>query len=133
MTDTKKYIGRSLVQLRFQQKNMSQKELAKRTGVHQSTISRLESDLQAANIEQINTLAQTLGTTPEELSGYAPPTLHIENQNGGYANNYLIQHNVEIIKAKDEIIAAKDEVFASKNALIAALQMKIEQLEHKTT
>lgn len=131
MALTKEYIGRTLIQLRLQKENMSQKKLGKMAGFHQSTISRLESDLQPANEEQIKALASSLGITPEQLLNLAAPTLNIEQQMGGYANNYLIQYNSDIIKAKDDVIAAKDEIIALKNQLIADLENKIKSLENK--
>ena len=46
---------------------VTQEELADRTGLSRTTISRLENDLQGARISTVRRLAEALGVPPEEL------------------------------------------------------------------
>ncbi len=97
----------------------------------QSTLSRMESDLQPSNEHQRQKIAAQLNITPEELLGLPAPSFHIENHNGGYGNNYMIGSNADIIKAKDEIIALKDGIIKAKDDLLEAQKCYIAELEEK--
>ena len=52
---------------------LTQEELAARSGVTVSTISRLENGLQAARISTIRKLAATIGTTADKLVDWDRP------------------------------------------------------------
>ena len=100
-----KYIGTQLLIL-CEEKGFSQSELVEKSNIGQSTLSRIMSDKQRANSEQIRALAQILGVEEQELTDKQDaPVFHSHNQKGGYANNYFMQKGLEdIIRAKDETI-----------------------------
>ncbi len=111
--------------------NMSQIELARRTGIGQSTISRLESDLQPADEPQRLKLAEQLDIAPEELLGLPAPSFHIEHHQGGHSYNYNIGSNTDAVQAKDEVIAAKDGIIKVKDDLLEVQKRYIVELEEK--
>ena len=120
MSNPKYYIGKKLTQKRYEIKDMSQQKLGKEAGISQTTISRLESDLQPATDKQILSLSKVLGISPESLKDLPAPNFHIENHNGGYGNNALVNVNEEVVQLKDEIIRLHEEVVAAKNEIIKA-------------
>lgn len=120
MSNPKYCIGKKLTQKRYEIKDMSQQKLGKEAGISQTTISRLESDLQPATDKQILSLSKVLGISPESLKDLPAPNFHIENHNGGYGNNYLVNVNEEVVQLKDEIIRLHEEVVAAKNEIIKA-------------
>ncbi|MFN0037004.1 MAG: hypothetical protein ACKVUS_18270 [Saprospiraceae bacterium] len=69
--------------------------------------------------------ATAVGKTPDGLIQQDNISLHIETQNGGSANNYVV-HN-----GSDAALAAKDEVIAAKSEMIVLLQERIQDLEGK--
>lgn len=52
---------------------LTQDELAAKSGVTVSTISRLENGLQAARVSTIRKLAEAVGATPEDLIDWDKP------------------------------------------------------------
>lgn len=59
-------LGRILVRLR-KEKNLGQAEVSMRTGINRSSLSRIEKGDMSADIEQLERIAEALGTTPEHL------------------------------------------------------------------
>lgn len=117
-------IGKNLIRYR-NELDMSQEELGRLVNKHQSTIHRIESDLQGVPYEEIPLYAAAVGKSPEDLVQQNSISLHIQTQNGGSANNYVVNHGTEAT------LAAKEEVIAAKNELIAAQQARLEALEHE--
>jgi len=108
-------IGKNLIRHR-NAKGWSQEDVASMAGMSQSNYSKIESDKQDVKWEQIESLANILETEPEELIRQDSIVLNIETQNGGNANNYVVQNNAEAI------IAAKDETIASLKAHLKGLE-----------
>jgi transcriptional regulator with XRE-family HTH domain len=115
-------IGKNLIRFR-NELDMSQEDLGRLVHKHQSTISRIESDLQGVPYEEIPLYAAAVGKSPEELVQQNSISLHIQTQNGGSANNYVVNNGSEAtLAAKEEVIAAKNEVIAAQQARILALE-----------
>ena len=108
-------IGKNLIRHR-NAKGWSQEVVASMAGMSQSNYSKIESDKQDVKWEQIESLVNILQTEPEELIRQDGIVLNIETQNGGNANNYVIQNNAEAI------ITAKDETIASLKAHLKGLE-----------
>ena len=98
---------------------MSQAQLAQRTGIHRSVLSRLESGEYIPSIPQLEALAETLGFEPTDL--YAPdaapseqtePSRRVAVAGAGYVGLSLAvllsQHNevtcVDIVPEKVEML-----------------------------
>jgi transcriptional regulator with XRE-family HTH domain len=102
-------IGKNLIRYRFA-KGMSQEGIAREIGMSQGNYSKIESDKQDASQEQIEALASVLDVSPAALVAPEGPFYNIENQHGGHANNYFVQHGAEaIIAAKEETIGVLKE------------------------
>ncbi len=72
-------------------------------------------------------VSTALGKAPEDLLQTDSINLHIQTQNGGNANNYVVNHHSEqAVQAKDEIIALNKEIMAMQKARIAALESELE-------
>jgi transcriptional regulator with XRE-family HTH domain len=132
MRPDKKFIGPNLIRHR-NKKNMSQQDVASAVGMSQGQYSKIESDLQSPSDEQIAAFAAILDTTPEELTGSTPVVIngHVETQHGGNANSYVVQHNAELLAAKDEIIVALKGQITAKDALLAIKEEEIRLLKEK--
>lgn len=61
--------------------------------------------------------------TTEELARLGAPVFNSHDQQGGHANNYILQNGAHAA------LAAKDEVIAAKNETIDALKKRIQDLE----
>jgi transcriptional regulator with XRE-family HTH domain len=138
------YIGAILIRHR-NAKRWSQNDLFVHSGVSQSTISRIESDKQEADEEQISALSKALGIAPEALQQPDSPVFRVDNQHGGYSNNYFTNRAVpegelSILKAYlksveekfeqsqqywHEVVNAKDEQIRS---LIQHIQVLSERI-----
>jgi transcriptional regulator with XRE-family HTH domain len=124
-------IGKNLIRYR-NELEMSQEELGRLVNKHQSTISRVESDLQGVPYEEIPIYAAAVGKSPDDLVQQDNISLHIQTQNGGNANNYVVNNSSEAtLAAKNEVIAAKSELIAVQQAHIAALEKEIAELKDK--
>jgi Predicted transcriptional regulators len=117
-------IGHNIRRFR-EAKGWSQEALALQLGISQSTVSNVESNKQDLAWEQIEQWAYTLEVPPEEITRQDAPTFNSYNQQGGQANNYIVQHT------HDPALAAKDEAIAAKNELINLLKAKIAELQGK--
>lgn len=71
----------------------NQETLGKRVGKGQPEISRIESNLIDITLDELDTFAEALQTTPEGLLSGANYTFHIEAQNGGQIGNYNTTNN----------------------------------------
>lgn len=119
-------IGKNIIRFR-NDLGLSQEDLGRLVNKHQSTVSRIESDLQGIPYEEIPLFATALGKAPEDLLQTDSINLHIQTQNGGNANNYVVNHHSEqAVQAKDEIIALNKEIMAMQKARIAALESELE-------
>jgi len=126
----KKNISKPLLVL-LKERGLSQSDLAKKTGIGPSTISRLASGLQEASEEQVEAFSLAFDVPTEHFTQSESPIMnvHIENQHGGSTNQYsinngsgneLIAAKEETIKALNAVITAKDEALAAKDALLAS-------------
>jgi transcriptional regulator with XRE-family HTH domain len=121
-------VGKNIIRYR-NELGLSQEDLGKLVNKHQSTISRIESDLQGVPFEEIPLFATALGKAPEDLLQTESINLHIQTQNGGNANNYVVNHHSEqAMQAKDEIIALNKEIMAMQKARIEALENELATL-----
>jgi transcriptional regulator with XRE-family HTH domain len=59
----------NLKKIRIIDKNISQFELSRRSGVHPSRISLLENDLKMPSMSEAKRISEALGMLPEEIFG----------------------------------------------------------------
>jgi transcriptional regulator with XRE-family HTH domain len=106
-----------------EKRGWSQEALGSMVGKSQSTISSIESNEQDVPWELLESFAQAFHVTTDELAHPDTPVFNSHHQQGGHANNYIIQNGA------DAALAAKDEVIAAKNETIETLKKRIQELE----
>jgi transcriptional regulator with XRE-family HTH domain len=122
-------IGHNLRRIR-ESKGWTQDAFAHLVGVGQSTISNIESNKQDVTWEQIELFSQKLEITPEEMIRQDAPIFNSLHQQGGQANNYIIQNGAEeIISAKNDTISALQALIREKDIRIQLLEFEVERLK----
>jgi transcriptional regulator with XRE-family HTH domain len=111
------YIGKYLIRFRIALR-MSQKTIGQFVKKHQTTISRIESDILEVRMADIPLYAAAVGLTVEEFL-----------QNEGGAPSHKATGDQAGNPGDPALLHAKEEVIAAKNELIAVQQAHIEHLE----
>lgn len=116
-------------------KRLSQKEVAERLDVSQSTYSQWESDLSSYKIDMLPKLAEVFDVDVTELipKGTSVKIVNNSNNNDGSVNAFEVQMDArklhdDLFSSYDTIIKAKDAIIESKEEIIKMLRTEISKL-----
>jgi transcriptional regulator with XRE-family HTH domain len=118
-----------------ERKHLSQKEIAEKLDVAQSTYSQWESDLSSYKVDMLPKLAEVLDVDIVELipKGTTVKIVNNSNNNNGSVNAFQVQMDArklhdDLFSSYEAIIKAKDEIIESKKEVIEMLRSETAKL-----
>lgn len=119
-----------------ERKQLSQKEIAEKLDVAQSTYSQWESDLSTYKVDMLPKLAEVFDVDVTELipKGTTVKIVNNSNNNDGSVNAFHVQMDArklhdDLFSSYEAIIKAKEEIIESKKEVIAMLRDEISKLK----